>query len=147
MILFGFYIVVLLVVCSVYDWKYCGLPMWLVIIGGIGSAVGVLGTVLWRERSVSEVIYALLPGIFTILLAYASREQIGYGDGLILLMLGGYAGVGDTIKILMLALAGSFVVSIVLLLGRKATGNSRIPFVPFLTLGSVLVMVGGWVSG
>lgn len=147
MILFGIYIAVLLVVCSVFDWKYCGLPTWLVIVGGVGSLIGVAMTLLWGERSVSDIMLAFLPGVAALLLAYVSGEQIGYGDGLILLMIGGYAGVGDTMRILMLALAGSFVVSILLLISKKATGGSHIPFVPFLTLGNMLVMVGGWMSG
>lgn len=143
----GVYILVLLVVCSVYDWKYCGLPLWLILAGGVGSLVGIIYTLLCGEKSVPDVILALLPGGATLLLAYASREQIGYGDGLLLLMIGGYAGVGDTMKILMVALAGTFGVSVLLLMCKKATGSSRIPFVPFLTIGSVLVMVGGRLAG
>lgn len=147
MIFFGIYIAVLLVICSVYDWKYCVLPLWLILAGGAGSIVGIIYTLLCGEKSVSDVMLAFLPGVATLILAYASREQIGYGDGLLLLMIGGYAGVGDTMKILMVALAGTFGVSVLLLICKKAAGGSRIPFVPFLTVGSVLVMVGGWLTG
>ncbi len=145
--LWAIYIMVWLVVCSVYDWKYCGVPLWLLVVGSVGSGIGVICTLLWGETSIAEVLLALVPGMVAVLLAYASREQIGYGDGVVLLVIGSYAGVGDTLKILMLALAGTFGVSILLLICKKANGRSRIPFVPFLTMGSVLVMAGGWLTG
>lgn len=143
----GIYIVVLLVLCSVYDWKYCELPLWLILVGGAGSCIGIVYTLLYGEKSIPDMMLALLPGVAALLLAHVSREQIGYGDGLLLLMIGGYAGAGDTMKIIIIALAGTFGVSVLLLVCKKASGSSRIPFVPFLTMGSVLVMVGGWLAG
>lgn len=143
MIGFGIYIGVLLLIGSVYDWKYCNLPVWILVAGGAGGVSGILYDMFCEKRSLVEVGLALLPGMGAILLAYATHEQIGYGDGLFLLCIGGCLGKERTMMVVMAALSGACVVSILLLVCRKAGKNSRIPFVPFLALGCMLVLLGG----
>ena len=81
MIVFVVFAVILLVVGSVYDWKYHSLPMWLLLIGGVGGVIGIFFAWQGEIRSITELWTALLPGVMGILLAYVTREQIGYGDG------------------------------------------------------------------
>lgn len=143
MIELGIYIGTLLLIGSIYDWKYCNLPVWILVAGGVGGVAGILYTLLCEKRSPVEVGLALLPGIGAVLLAYVTHEQIGYGDGVFLLCIGGCLGKERTMMIVMAALSGICVVSILLLICKKVGKNSRIPFVPFLALGCVLVLLGG----
>ena len=90
-----------------------------------------------------ELLMGLLPGALVLGLAFLTREQIGYGDGLLLLTLGCCLGIESTLGILMGGLYISFVVSLFLLVLKRAGRNTRIPFVPCLFLGYMLVGIGG----
>lgn len=143
MIGFGVFIGIMLLVGSVYDWRYRSVPVWLLVMSGLGGLAGILWTLLCTDRGAAEVLSALLPGGMSLLLAYASREQIGYGDGVLLVAMGGCLEAPRVVTALVVALAGACVVSILLLVCRRAKRNSRIPFVPFLCMGCVVVVLGG----
>ena len=128
---------------SIYDWKYRSVPVWILIVGGLGGMAGILCTLVGTYGRSTEVWLALLPGAMALLLAYITREQIGYGDGVLLLIMGGCLGSYKVIVALLVAIAGSGVVSMLLLICRKAERSSRIPFVPFLCMGSFVTMLGG----
>lgn len=132
---------------SIYDAKSFCLPLWLVILGLGGSLAGLWYGWACGDGSRWELLLGLVPGGLSILLAFLTREQIGYGDGLMLLMLGGCIGGQATLGTWAGGLVLSFVVSVVLLTTRKAGRSTRIPFVPCLFLGFVIVGIGGMVSG
>lgn len=147
MIGFGVYIGILLLVGSIYDLRYYSLPVWILVMSGLGGVAGILFALLGEKGSIAEVGLALLPGIGAILLAYVTKEQIGYGDGLLLLSIGGCLGMEQVMTAVTVAMAGACVISILLLVCRKVNRGSRIPFVPFLTLGYIGVVFGGLVTG
>ncbi len=134
---------VTLVIGSIYDMKSLALPLWLFIGSGMGSLVSagyqfVKGSLIWEE-----LLVALLPGGICLLLSFVTREQIGYGDGWLLLNLGMSLGAGAVWELWMVGLLASFAVSVVLLCSRRAKRSFRIPFVPFLCMGYVWVIMGG----
>ncbi len=134
---------VTLVIGSIYDMKSLALPLWLFIASGVCSLVSVgyqwtKGIFVWEELPV-----ALLPGGICLLLGFVTREQIGYGDGLLLLNLGVGLGASAIWELWMMGLLASFVASVVLLCSRRAKKSFRIPFLPFLCLGYVWVVIGG----
>ena len=70
-------------------------------------------------------------------LSYISREQVGYGDGLLLLTVGIWLGFGQTFGVLTLGLILCSVLCGVLLMRKKIRKQDSIPLVPFLLLGFV----------
>lgn len=134
---------VILLVGSIYDWKYYSLPVWLLGVSMLGGGVGLVAALLGTEGERGVAFLALLPGVVALLVAFATREQIGYGDGVLLLAMGGCIGMERTVWTVFAALAGVFVVSCVLLVTGRAQRNKRLPFVPFLLLGEMVVMLGG----
>ena len=68
---------------------------------------------------------------------YISREQVGYGDGLLLLTVGIWLGFGQTFGVLTLGLILCSVLCGVLLMRKKIRKQDSIPLVPFLLLGFV----------
>ena len=136
---------IFLLIGGIFDWKTLSMPGWLLVLGVCEGVVS--AGYLWISNSYNwlEMLWALLPGGISLLLAFATREQLGYGDGLVLLVLGSCLGPEKVLWIWMLALLGSFAVSIVLLVMRKATKSTRLPFVPFLFLGYIVTMGGGLV--
>ena len=69
--------------------------------------------------------------------SYISREQVGYGDGLLLLTVGIWLGFGQTFGVLTLGLILCSVLCGVLLMRKKIRKQDSIPLVPFLLLGFV----------
>lgn len=129
-------------VCMVFDIRYREIPL-LLIIMGMAAAFGID---LWwmKEGSVTvmETGLALLPGVFFLLTGFFTGEKVGYGDGLLLVILGLLLGAYRCFLILIIGLVFSAFVSLFLLLLRKAGRRSQIPFAPFLVLGMGVVFFG-----
>lgn len=141
------YITVVLIIGSVYDWKYYGLPVWLLLISILGGLGGAVYSLLGKDVSLMNVGMAFLPGAIALILSYITKEQLGYGDGLLILALGGCMGLQQTIVVVGIALGVSFVTSVALVLSRKATRTQKIPFVPFLCIGWFIAWGGGVLFG
>lgn len=126
---------------SVYDIRTMTLPNWLMVAGLIAGGLCstwlvCTGQILWGERLV-----ALLPAGVWFLLSFGTRGQMGSGDGGILLILGLLLGSKNLMYLCIIALTISFVVSLLLLVTRRANGKTRIPFVPFLFVGYLVVTI------
>lgn len=126
---------------SVADIRTQRIPAGSLGIGVVISVCWAMGKVLLGERTQAAVILGLLPGIAVLLLAKATREQVGSGDGWELVIMGSLLGWTDCLLGLGIALLGAFAASVILLACRKARGSTRIPFVPFLCMGTVAVTV------
>lgn len=129
-------------VCMVFDIRRREIPL-LLIIFGIAAAFGID---LWQIRegvvTTAEVGISMLPGVFFLLTGFFTGEKVGYGDGLLLIILGLLFGVYRCFLTLCISLVFSAAVSLMLLLLHKAGRHSRIPFVPFLVLGmGVMIFV------
>lgn len=116
---------------SVYDIKTKQIPLWAVAV--LGAAVS--GYEVCANGGIISTITGLLPGILVLLLAYVTKESIGYGDGLVLCVMGGFCGLTDTVAILGVALVLVAMAAIVLLVIKRAGRKTELPFLPFLCLG------------
>lgn len=135
------YISVILLVGSIYDCKYYKLPVWLLTCGMAGGVAGILYSFFVEGNTLLDVLYCILPGIVSLLLSYITQEQIGQGDGVLLLAIGGCVGLEKTVWIVFAGLLGSFLISVFLIIFQKAKKNRRLAFVPFLFGGTVAVMI------
>lgn len=138
---FWIYISAVLLVGSVYDYKYYKLPVWLLSFGMAGGVIGIAYGYFAEGMPLFEVLSCIFPGIVSLILSYITREQIGYGDGVLLLAIGGCLGLEKTVWIVFAGLLGSFLISVFLIIFQKAEKGRRLPFVPFLCVGTVLVMI------
>ena len=97
------------------------------VLTGVLFLAGIGWQILVEQTSWLEWLLSLLPGAGFLTLSYISREQVGYGDGLLLLTVGIWLGFGQTFGVL----CG------VLLMRKKIRKQDSIPLVPFLLLGFV----------
>ena len=80
-------------------------------------------------------------GVLMLLLGYASSQAIGYGDGVILTATGCVLGGSYNFLLLLCSLLFSALYSIVVLILRRRKKTDRIPFVPFV-LGGLVLLTG-----
>lgn len=71
-------------------------------------------------------------GAVFLLLSRITGEAFGYGDSILILVMGSFLGIRNMIYILTAAFTLAAAVSIVLLASRKFNRKSSFPFVPFL---------------
>lgn len=127
---------------AVWDIKKLALPrVWLS--GGmvVSFCLALYGYFTGKD-SIVEGLVACLPGIISLFVSLLTREQIGYGDGAVLVILGGLLGSNVTWMIWLTGLGMVFVVGILLLVTGKGNGKTKIPFLPFLLLGYLLAAGG-----
>lgn len=136
----GFWSVwVLLAVACVFDLVYKKIPFLLIISGG---AVGCIAIV---TEGVGEMnlCYALIPGMLLLLIAFMTKEKVGYGDGLLLIVLGLLEGAGECLGDLLIGLFLVVIFAMVLLIFGKKGKNTMIPFAPFLMAAHTLRFLVG----
>lgn len=96
-----------------------------------GTVVGTDG----RELITGSLL-GTIPGIFMLVVARLTGKA-GYGDGLVLILLGISYGYLCSIVILCLSLFLLSLCSVVLLLCRRVKGSTQMPYLPFLTAAYV----------
>lgn len=104
---------------------------------GVLFLAGVGWQILVEHTSWLEWLLSLLPGAGFLILSFVSREQVGYGDGLLLLTVGIWLGFGQTFGVVTLGLVLCSVLCGVLLMKKKMRRQDSVPLVPFLLLGFV----------
>lgn len=127
--------IIFLFICAVFDIKKKEIPIILIIIGIISS----FGINIWQifkgTISIAGVGASLLVGVFFLLISFCTKEKVGYGDGMILIVSGLVLGFDRCFLGLCISLILSSVFALLLLLLRKVEKTSGLAFVPFLTIG------------
>lgn len=131
-----------LLVLSVQDIRERRVSVMLLTVGGI-FAVGCLGYEMFVGRVNGLVpLLGSLPGVFLLVVARISKKA-GYADGIVLLWLGLLGGYGDGVFVMGISLLLIAAVSMILLVLRRVKKETRIPYIPFLTAGYLLLQFGG----
>ena len=91
----------------------------------LGSAVG--GAVLWGISQLYRLVRA--------------KEGIGLGDAKLLAMLGAWLGWEAIPFILIMASTSGILLATILILQKRMTWDTPLPFGPFLSLGSVAYLI------
>lgn len=92
---------------------------------------------LTAQISMEEIIFSLLPGAGMLLLGFLTREQIGYGDGLTVAVLGLWTGGRSVLVSVIAAVLCTGVWSLICVIKRRM---EPIPFVPFLLIGMEMML-------
>ena len=123
----------LLLAASVLDIKKQEIAGWMM---AGAAALSVTACILqWKEVAASEMALSVLPGVVLILLAVLFRGSFGMGDGIFAACLGPVFGVAQMASGIFFALLFGAMAGIALIVSRKGSRKSTLPFVPLLTLG------------
>ena len=134
--IFHICLIIILGVICVFDIKKKKIPVYMLI---ILAAVGIISNLTVGEFNIEKRIIAMLPGIIMIMVSMVTKQQIGYGDGLIILLMGLYINIDDILSIVLSAFLVSSVFAIILMTVFKKKKNFEMAFSPFLLIGYGLV--------
>lgn len=104
-----------------------------------------LAAVIMRVRygEYAALAAGMIPGIVLLGLAWLTREALGYGDGLVEIVLGALLGWRTAVEILMGAFFLAAVFSAAALAARRMGRKSWFPFLPFFLGTYVIVLLFG----
>ncbi len=126
--------------CSIQDIKTKQISLWkLILYGLVVFIMDIWKLLAGGEEFTHLFLYStagMVPGLGLLLLAKATNEAVGYGDGLFMLVLGFSLGFWNGLGVLATALAGVFLTALWLYLSGKRGRVFRIPFLPFLFAGT-----------
>lgn len=129
-----------LCVLAVIDIKFRRLPVSILALG-ILYACGF--QIITGNVSAVQSLAGAGVGICFLGISKVTEEAFGYGDSLLILMLGICLGLWNLMFLLINAFLLSAVISVIALLARKFHRKTQIPFVPFLAMGYGILMIVG----
>lgn len=114
---------------AVVDFKYRKLPLKTLLSGLFIAAAGCL-----CGREISPVLLAAGGGmgIVFLLISRVSGESFGYGDSILILIIGIFLGFWNLMYLLLGAFSMAAVFSAVMMIKHRFNRKSSFPFVPFL---------------
>jgi leader peptidase (prepilin peptidase)/N-methyltransferase len=128
----------MLLLTSIQDAVQKKICIWIVAAGGFFIGIGLL---LYQPLTIGNSLGGVFVGIVVIIISKATGGKIGMGDGLLLCVTGMGLGLWGNIELFAYALLAAAVISIILLIFRIADRKKSIPFVPFLFLSYLFMMV------
>jgi leader peptidase (prepilin peptidase)/N-methyltransferase len=128
----------ILLFCGVQDLLKKKIFLWMIILGTLltGICIPFCHSIsLWNRFG------GIMIGIIVIVISLATAGKIGMGDGYLLCVTGMGLGFWGNLELFAIALLLASVVSIFLLIFRMADRKKSIPFIPFLLVGYVFLMI------
>lgn len=113
-----------------WDFKYKEIPLWFSI---LGAAAGLVFCI-YEERTVISVLYACIPGFVALVFSWMTKEVMGYGDGIVMLVLGSFMPLKQLLSVGLIAFSLAGAVALVLLVIFHKRGNYKMAFIPFLAV-------------
>ena len=105
-----------------------------------GIAMGILHLIL-QDMSLPQFLMGLDPGSVLLFLSLAFSTSLGAGDGLVVIACGAAVGPERIYAALTAALVICAVCCILLLLLKKVRRSDRLPFLPFLSVSFLVMLI------
>lgn len=124
---------------SYFDLKEQKIPAWHLSVFGI---LGILGNLLFRYQTPGLIIGGICVGGILLTVGWLSKEELGYGDGIGVMILGIFEGWQKLFPVLLTAFFLSSIWGVVQVFWCKKSKKETMPFFPFLFiafLGGILI--------
>lgn len=133
-------VMVFLILCSYLDVKYRRIPVSVYLIFMLISAAVVVceGRLDWRTWMIG-----MIPGIIMIVISFISHEKIGYGDSISIALMGILYKYEMVLSVCAVGFGIIFLAGLIMMITGKAKLSDRLPFMPFLMVGNIWVVLAG----
>lgn len=129
---------ILLLVCAIQDIRKKKIFLWFIILGAILISSCVF---FYNALSIVDIIGGVAIGAIVMVISIATDGKIGLGDGMLLIATGIGLGFWNNLELFAISLFMAAIVSIGLLILQLADRKKSIPFVPFLLLGHIVLII------
>lgn len=136
-------IFIFLFFCSIQDIREKQLSVKMLVLSGV---LFFALSLFFDRISFAERMGNMLPGMAAFVIAFFTKEQVGYGDAACLIVLGNVLSVDILMGAVMGGLLSLSLCGAVLFLRKKADRKTTLPFAPFLMAGvlwQVIIQKGG----
>ena len=124
-------LIILLGIISIIDFSTKKIPVVVLVVMGI---VGIASS-FYAKQSIISVAVALIPGIVLMAAAFLTGEQIGYGDAVVVTLMGLFVTADIVCSTMVMGLTIAGTISVILIASGRAGRKKQIAFTPFLLLG------------
>lgn len=132
------FLICFLALISLIDISYHIIPNRVLI---IGLLVGLLFIIIFSHQRLPEALLACgAVGGLTALISYGTKGALGMGDVKLLACLGILLGLWGLLKVLLWAAILSGLTGLILLMTKRVTKKTSMPFAPFILIGSLLIL-------
>ena len=128
----------MLFISSIKDIKSKKISMTVLLIYGL---VICLMTFLHHNMTLLDRISGMLIGAFLLFISRVTKEQIGFGDGLVFIVTGLGIGFWDNLLLLCYSMSLGCMFALFMWAVKKVKRNSTFPFVPFIGMGYLILML------
>ena len=131
-------LLLILFAAAFMDHRSGQLSLWFLL----GSmAAGLLLRLFAGRVSIKTLLLGIIPGAVLFLIALLTKQAIGYGDSLLLLVTGIFLGLTQTILLFLISLLFAGGASILLLTIKNRKRKEALAFAPFMLAGYVSVLL------
>ena len=124
--------------CTIEDCRKKRILLCPVLLFGIA---GLILHLYYRNITIYSLLAGCLIGAFLLLISKVTGGKIGIGDGLVLIVTGIYLGFENNTILFLHGLFFCGIWSLLMLLTKKKKGSDEVPFVPFLLLAYVKMLL------
>lgn len=103
----------------------------------IFALLAVVYRIFMKEFCCQKILEAIFPGIMLLMLSRATKEGVGYGDGITVIVLGLWTGGWFVLQVLGIGILLTGIYAVWSLIRKK---RGVIPFIPFLLAGMEVVL-------
>lgn len=127
---------------TVLDIRSKRLPIWML---GIGGAVAVVFQLFWQQEPFILIAAGGAVGIVFLAVSKVTEEAFGYGDSVLIGILGIYLGFWNLLNLLVVTFLLAAGAAMAVLIKQRFHRKTVLPFVPFLETGYlIIVLLGGF---
>ena len=119
-----------MIVLAVMDIRCKKLSLMILLSGTVPLAAGFLCD---REIHIILLAAGAAVGVIFLIISRVTEDSFGYGDSILIMIMGGFLGFWNIISLLTAAFSMAALFSIFMLIRKRFHRKSAFPFVPFLT--------------
>lgn len=127
-----------LTISAYHDLKEKSVYLYVLLTAAIA---GLVLHIIYQNRTIIDILGGSAIGVFVVLLAWMSKESIGVGDGLTLMVCGIFLGFEKNLSLFILAICLSAVAALFLFVVKRKESGYRMPFLPFLLAAYLLLLL------